>query len=405
MLNPSLTPTSSSLLARPDDLRFTHADVNGCLIVTARSVEWRLYFHQGQLTYGTHSLEPLERLERHLRGLSSQNPKLSGTVRERLRDLFNVPSNQQKNTPQTADYQAIIWLIQQKYLNGQEIQRLVTNLVREILQSYLLLENLSHIFIPYSPDPLVHLNYSTIINECQSDLEGWQKLSTYIQSSYQRPYLLEQGRISQSLSPQKREKLRKILIGFNFQQLAVLLNQNALTLAQTLYPLIANGAIGLKAPQVPFDRLPTFSRPANTTHSSLPSPNPIDSLPTPGLVKTNIVCVDDSPAMLRAIKQFLSTQSVEIHTIAEPLKALREIVRLEPQLIMLDVGMPNLDGYRLCRLIRNHSLFKETPIIMITGNTGMIDRAKAKVAGATDYLTKPFSQTELEKMVAKYLVN
>jgi twitching motility two-component system response regulator PilG len=107
--------------------------------------------------------------------------------------------------------------------------------------------------------------------------------------------------------------------------------------------------------------------------------------------------------MLQAIKQFLKNQNVEIYTITDPLKALREIVRLEPKLILLDVGMPNLDGYRLCRLIRNHSLFKEIPIIMVTGNTGMIDRAKAKVAGATDYLTKPFSQTELENMVAKYL--
>jgi twitching motility two-component system response regulator PilG len=67
--------------------------------------------------------------------------------------------------------------------------------------------------------------------------------------------------------------------------------------------------------------------------------------------------------------------------------------------------MPDLDGYRLCRLVRNHSLFKETPVVMVTGNTGMIDRAKAKVAGATDYLTKPFSQAELENMVKKHLTS
>ncbi len=56
---------------------------------------------------------------------------------------------------------------------------------------------------------------------------------------------------------------------------------------------------------------------------------------------------------------------------------------------------------KLCRLITNHSTFKTIPIIMVTGNTGLIDRAKAKVAGSTDYMTKPFTQSELLKMVFK----
>jgi twitching motility two-component system response regulator PilG len=80
-----------------------------------------------------------------------------------------------------------------------------------------------------------------------------------------------------------------------------------------------------------------------------------------------------------------------------------EIVRIKPDMVLLDVGMPMIDGYKLCRLIRNHPLFQNTPIIMVTGNSGLIDRAKARVAGSTDYLTKPFTQTELVKMVFRYL--
>jgi twitching motility two-component system response regulator PilG len=275
--------------------------------------------------------------------------------------------------------------------------------VREVLQTYLLIDNFKHKFIPYSPIPLAHLAYSTLLSDCQRKLLGWQKLSNHITSSYQRPYLIEQGKAIESLPQQQREKLKKILIGFNFHQLAVLVNQDALNLAQNLYPLIARGAIVLKDPQNPFDRLPRFKLSLNQPQNPLESRIRRESISSTTTAKTNIVCVDDSPAMLQAIKQFLKNQNVEISTITDPLKALREIVRLEPKLILLDVGMPNLDGYRLCRLIRNHSLFKETPIIMVTGNTGMIDRAKAKVAGATDYLTKPFSQTELENMVTKYL--
>jgi two-component system, chemotaxis family, response regulator PixG len=78
-------------------------------------------------------------------------------------------------------------------------------------------------------------------------------------------------------------------------------------------------------------------------------------------------------------------------------------VRNKPDLILLDVGMPNLDGYELCSLLRRHPLFKHTPIIMVTGLTGFIDRAKARLVGASGYLTKPFTQSELLKTVFKHL--
>jgi two-component system, chemotaxis family, response regulator PixG len=69
----------------------------------------------------------------------------------------------------------------------------------------------------------------------------------------------------------------------------------------------------------------------------------------------------------------------------------------------LDVGMPRVDGYELCRLLRKHPLFKKIPIIMVTGNTGLIDRARAKMSGTTDYMTKPFTQADLLKMVFRHL--
>jgi twitching motility two-component system response regulator PilG len=80
-----------------------------------------------------------------------------------------------------------------------------------------------------------------------------------------------------------------------------------------------------------------------------------------------------------------------------------QIVRLKPDLILLDVNMAGIDGYELCRLLRNHSFFKNIPIIMVTGNTGIIDRVKARFVGASGYLTKPFTQSDLLKMVFRHL--
>lgn len=80
-----------------------------------------------------------------------------------------------------------------------------------------------------------------------------------------------------------------------------------------------------------------------------------------------------------------------------------QVVRIKPDLILLDVEMPNLDGYELCSLLRKHPLFKTVPIIMVTGHTGFLDRAKAKLVKSSGYLTKPFNQSELLKMVFKHL--
>ena len=119
--------------------------------------------------------------------------------------------------------------------------------------------------------------------------------------------------------------------------------------------------------------------------------------------KYKIVCVDDSPAMLQELKKFLEDELFSVFTIDNPVKALMQIIKVKPDLILLDVNMAGIDGYELCRLLRNHSLFKDTPIIMVTANTGIINRVKARVVGASGYLTKPFAQPDILKMVFKHL--
>jgi two-component system, chemotaxis family, response regulator PixG len=112
-----------------------------------------------------------------------------------------------------------------------------------------------------------------------------------------------------------------------------------------------------------------------------------------------VVCIDDSPVVVNAIKNFLDQQIFTVTGISDPLKALMQIIRIKPDIILLDIEMPNLDGYEICSLLRKHSYFQNTPIIMITGRTGFIDKAKAKMVKSTGYLTKPFSQVELLKII------
>ena len=117
-----------------------------------------------------------------------------------------------------------------------------------------------------------------------------------------------------------------------------------------------------------------------------------------------IFCVDDSPTVFNAIKSFLDEQIFSVIGVTDPLKALMEILRTKPDIILLDVTMPNIDGYELCSLLRKHSYFKNTPVIMVTGKTGLIDRAKAKIVRASGYLTKPFNQGDLLKIIFQHII-
>lgn len=90
-------------------------------------------------------------------------------------------------------------------------------------------------------------------------------------------------------------------------------------------------------------------------------------------------------------------------TIEDPLKAVMSIIRHKPDLILLDLNMAGIDGYELCRIIRNNSMFKHVPVIFVTGNKGLVDKVKANLVGASGYLTKPFTRAELLKLVFMHL--
>jgi two-component system, chemotaxis family, response regulator PixG len=128
------------------------------------------------------------------------------------------------------------------------------------------------------------------------------------------------------------------------------------------------------------------------------------SQPPPGSKVYQIACIDDSPTVLDEIERFLGNRGkYQLTRLEEPIKASSTILRLKPDLILMDITMPNINGYKLCSLFRSSEALAHTPIIMVTGNKGLVDQVRAKMVGATDYLTKPFTQEKLLGMVEKYL--
>lgn len=385
---------------------------NGCLQVSYNSIHYFIYLAQGRLTYATNSLEPFERIERHLRRLNHEIPSLTRELRTQIRLQFE-PHWQNSNILKS-DYQAICWLVEQNYLKLSEAEILIERLTREVLESYLLIPKIeSEIIVSKSNlSPIICSFYwQPFMRICQQRLQAWKALSPHIWSPFQRPYFFAQSHAQRRISSEQQEKLGRILKGFSFCQLSALFNQDELQLAQKLSPLIIKGVIFLRKPYSPFDRLPQISNISSLTTAKIAQFNQEDTkaalarIPnSPTVEKTwKIACVDDSPAVLRKIERFLDNDAFAVSLIQDPVKALVQILKIKPDLILLDIGMPNLDGYQLCSLLRNHVLFKLTPIVIVTGKEGFIDRAKAKLVGATDYITKPFTQSELLKIAFRYL--
>lgn len=116
-----------------------------------------------------------------------------------------------------------------------------------------------------------------------------------------------------------------------------------------------------------------------------------------------IACIDDSPVLTHTLRKILATAGYQVLSIPEPMRGFSQLIEHKPELILLDLLLPNADGYSICKFLRDTPAFKDTPIIILTAKNGLVDRTRAQLAGATEFLTKPPRAEELLQIVRKYL--
>lgn len=124
-----------------------------------------------------------------------------------------------------------------------------------------------------------------------------------------------------------------------------------------------------------------------------------DSMPK----NRKILVVDDSPTVRKLISGKLEKCGHEVICAIDGVDALEKINELKPDLVLLDITMPRMDGYQVCKLIRNNETTKDVPVVMISGKDGFFDKVRGRMAGTTGYITKPFGPETLMKTVETYL--
>ncbi|MBV4461503.1 MULTISPECIES: twitching motility response regulator PilG [Pseudomonas] len=116
-----------------------------------------------------------------------------------------------------------------------------------------------------------------------------------------------------------------------------------------------------------------------------------------------VMVIDDSKTIRRTAETLLKNAGCDVITAVDGFEALAKIVDNHPDIVFVDIMMPRLDGYQTCALIKNNSAFKATPVIMLSSRDGLFDKAKGRIVGSDQFLTKPFSKEELLDAIAAHV--
>lgn len=108
-----------------------------------------------------------------------------------------------------------------------------------------------------------------------------------------------------------------------------------------------------------------------------------------------VMVIDDSQTIRRTAETLLAREGYQVVTAQDGFEALSKISDHQPDIIFIDIMMPRLDGYQACALIKSNPAFRSTPVIMLSSKDGLFDRARGRIVGSDEYLTKPFTRDEL----------
>jgi two-component system, chemotaxis family, response regulator PixG len=376
--------------------------------IHTHQVSWVLYHGGDRLQYAFHPLQNFDHLEQAMQALSID-------LGSRLGDQI---SQWEPGNPLSI---AVTELLQKQLIHQTQADLLLAKLTEDALEPLFWLNEAQITWsIENDLDTLQvtgpGVEIQTFLEQAAQRQQQWQQLFPEVRSPYQRPYAESSDRLQQPVTggmlPQSTlESIVRLMEGRTLQQLGLLLKLDPLKLAQLLHPYCRQDLIRLGAIPEPLDKLPQVPIPVTSSVPTYSPPaesaNPPASAPPQAAQRIDkrykVVCIDDSPTVLDTIQRYLGSDRFEIATVENPMASLSALFDLKPDLILMDVSMPGIDGNRLCTILKRSSVFTNVPIIMVSGNTGLLDREKAKAAGATDYLTKPFSKEELLAMVEGHL--
>jgi chemotaxis family two-component system response regulator PixG len=239
--------------------------------------------------------------------------------------------------------------------------------------------------------PMSFTSADLSVKQMQDSWKIWSEAGLANFSPDLAPILRRPEQLQQLVSPSVYKNFVNLINGKQtLRDLAAIMKQNVLPVTRSLLPYILKGIIELiEVPDLPL----LVSEVGNKSISTQPQKSHIPL----------IACVDDSPQVCKMLEEIVTTNGLRFIKIQDPVQALPTLIQNKPDLIFLDLIMPVASGYEICTQLRRVSAFANTPVIILTGNDGLLDRVRAKVVGSTDFVTKPVAADRVMSVIRKYL--
>ncbi len=377
-------------------LHFNDKIHKGNLIIEVNEkLKWQFYFRLGRLSWVTGGQNSKERLKRNI------NLYCPEVQRIELKHILLYHKNQREE-------EILVSLQRKNLIDRSKLTELMKNVAIEILFDIFQLDNdekfvqnLSCERVPEEPEdkialllPLLDIKY--IVQSAKKAWHEWQKsgLSHYSPNLY--PVVKQPTLLRKHIITETQKQIISLADGTKtIRTLALKINSDIISVTRSIDPLIHSGRMEFFTfPHL--RKVDVSNNHKNSNHQKLASLTLREKQPL-------VACVDDSEMICMTMKRIISNLNYRFMSIQEPIQVIATLLKNKPDFIFLDLLMPVINGYELCSQLRRTPSFRDTPIVILTGKNGLVDRMRAKVVGSTDFLSKPVEKNQVIGMLEKYL--
>lgn len=351
------------------------------VLAESQGMQWNFHLCQGHVLYVTGGTHPVKRW---LRSIKVTFPQINASLAALKEELDNIAGKQLSICWQ---YQLLSTWIKQQKITHEQAMRIVWLVLVEVLFNLSQAKEITYeLRVENLPvERAISVDIRQAIIEADRQSEQWE--IAQINFAPDQALTIKQAeQLQQNTSISVYQSLKKLLDGRQtFRDLAIHMNRDIVSLASSLLPFIQLGLVELTNIS---DAIAPISM---ITDADKPQ-------------KPVIACIDDSRLICHLMTTILFNAGYRSVSINDPLKSINILLALKPDVIFLDLIMPNLNGYEVCHKLRKYSLLRNTPIIILTANDGMIDRVRAKMVGASGFLSKSkVDEQKVLKVVSKHL--
>jgi two-component system, chemotaxis family, response regulator PixG len=356
------------------------------LLKSSLGQEWCLYFYLGRILYATGGSHPIRRWVRNstIAGVDVSTAK---DLQVRISALTDISALTPLEVNSCWEYYLLVNWAHQGRISRNALIGQIQNTIVEVLFDIIRSEKVSYEQVEQKQlaPQLTLIDIDRALDLAIQQQQQWQQAGLKYISPDRAIEIVAVAKFQEMVSPATYQAIKSTLNGNqSIREMAIKLRKSPMVIGQSFRLHIESKILQL------------------VNVEDFKSPIDLDNYPN-GFISPLIICIDDSPFVCDRLEQIFRPAGYQFMSVLDSLKAIPIVIAKKPQLIFLDLVMPNANGYEICSRLRKIATFKNTPIVILTGNDGTIDRVRAKVVGATDFVTKPVQSEFVLDIAHKYL--